>query len=428
MKLLRHVDAADLHLLRAVSMVMTGSALTQAIPVLAAPLMTRLFDATAFGRLAALISLSALFAVAFGGRYDFAIILPKYHSSGVALFAAATFIAWTAAAVVAAGAAGAGALGAVSTGLWSWPTIATAAMSGALQVTWTSSINLLNRFRRYRDIARAGVFQSLSNVLLSGAIGVSLASEWGLVLGFVAGQCVGLVFALHAIRPYVQFRSKRRCVTAILIVMRRFRHFPKYSLPAGIVETGALQVPVIAIGSMYGGEALGLFSVAQRLTRLPLTLLSGSVGTVFRREAAAQYIATGSCRGEVKRTLALLLLVSIIPGVTLLLFSETLFGLVLGREWRPAGAIVRVLLPALLLQFVVSPVSNVIFVAAKNVADFAIQASTFAFSVAVFGAAYWLDWPLPVALGLYVGVYCLKYITEASLAYRWSVAQRSVND
>ena len=56
---------------------LTGTTLSQSIPVIASPILTRLYSPEDFGVFALFLSLTSLFAVIATGKYDLAIIIPR---------------------------------------------------------------------------------------------------------------------------------------------------------------------------------------------------------------------------------------------------------------------------------------------------------------------------------------------------------------
>lgn len=411
-------------LARSVGTVAAGSAASQAVGILAAPVLGRIYPPEAFGALANVIAVSTIAAVIFGGRFDYAILLPRRERTAEALFAGMTLV---------------GALGGVvgisavtflaRKGFGGWPRfdgrIASAAcVSGVLYVYLAASSALLNRKCRYRRLVAAGVCQAITNAVFSSILGVVGAKGGGLVVGFLAGQVVGCIVARSSLELSGWPGGLRRKARMVVLSMWRFRRFPVLSVPAGLVETGAQQVPVLAIGAIFGPAALGVFSMAQRLTRLPLSLVSGAVGTVFRREAAAAWGREQNCRRETTRTALFLATMSIVPAVLLGLFAPTAFKIALGAQWTRSGEVARLLLPALILQFVVSPISNVLFIAGRNAVDLAIQLGLLALTATAFWLAAEWHWSLDKALAAYITVYCTKYLLEGGLAIRWSKGVR----
>lgn len=70
---------------RAVTAVLGGSVLAQAIPIALSPLLTRLFDPGELGVLANYVACLSVLAVIVTGRLELAIMLPKRHTEAFAL-------------------------------------------------------------------------------------------------------------------------------------------------------------------------------------------------------------------------------------------------------------------------------------------------------------------------------------------------------
>ena len=62
---------------KSISLLTSGTILAQLIPLIAAPFIARLFDATEFGEFAAIMAIVKIVTVVINGRYELAIVLPK---------------------------------------------------------------------------------------------------------------------------------------------------------------------------------------------------------------------------------------------------------------------------------------------------------------------------------------------------------------
>jgi len=113
----------------------------------------------------------------------------------------------------------------------------------------------------------------------------------------------------------------------------------------------------------YGSNAGGYFALVQRVLALPSVLVAASVADAFHARLAL-------CARETpdrviplfRNTSAWLIGLGIIPAACLLLFAEPLFRTVFGGQWAMAGKLAAVVAPLFLAQFVVSPLSRLVFV------------------------------------------------------------------
>ena len=217
------------------------------------------------------------------------------------------------------------------------------------------------RKKEFRVIAGNRVYISLLSPLLSISIGYFVAGPLGLFVGFLIGQLV------PTLRMVYLFYYKYELDFAINLanlkkVSKKFRNFPKYSLPADFINNFSNQMPVMILSVIGGTGVVGWYGMAVRMMVLPSTLIANSIGEVFRQRAAKDYLTEGSCRPIFLKVFKILLVVSILPFTLLIYFGPELFSFLFGAKWIGAGEIVSIVGVLYLFKFVVSPLSYVSYI------------------------------------------------------------------
>jgi O-antigen/teichoic acid export membrane protein len=260
-----------------------------------------------------------------------------------------------------------------------------------------------------------------SHNLFRQAATAKVLKAWTIAIGQVAllyaGQChiallTGQLFGLGAGLWMTQRLLKPPTARIRLRLDAEQRHylvkhqaFWRYSLPSGLLNTLVGQLPLFMIGMRYGAAAAGLFALTQRVLGAPVTLVAASVLDVFKRQAAREFQSLGHCGTVYRSTLRGLVLIALLPALTLFLFSPDLFAWAFGPAWRPAGEMARILAPLCFLTFVASPLSYVFFITGKQKMELGWQVALFAMTVAAFSA------PLPLRQSV------LAYAIGRSLLY-----------
>ncbi len=407
---------------RNVLILSAGTAVAQAITILASPILTRLYSPAAFGVYALFLAVTAIAGSVAAGKYESAIILPEADADGFSLTALACSISL-----------------AVSLLLlfiilvmrepvarWLGTERDTSWLYWIPPMTFLSgSYGALNYwYNRRKQFGRLSCNRILRNAVSSGtnvAMGKVGAGPTGLIYGSLLGQaCATGFFALQV------WREERppRSALALRAQYRqaiRYRNFPRYLVPSGLVELSAGQVPIILFSSLFGTTALGYFSFAMRLISIPMGLLAESIRDVFRQKASVDFVKHGTCQNIFRKTLRKLVLLSIPPFVIILFFGPFLFTLVFGEHWRNAGVHAQMMAPMFLLRFITSPLSSTFYIAEKQKWDLILQAILFsAIMISLVTVASYTRNP-EAAIFAYTAVYCLKYIIEFTLSYRFSL-------
>lgn len=340
-----------------------GTAGGQFLAILAAPILTRLYSPEDFGLLAVYASLLSLIGVLASLRYELAIPLPESdeEAAHVAVLSLLIVCGMTAlAAIVMAifGSSIANALGVpvLTDYLWLLP----------VGVLLGGVYNVFNywavRTKSFTTIAGTKIRQAVVSLLIQ----LTAFKLGGIALLFaqVAGQSVGTwSLARLAIRKKA-FES----VTwgQIHSVAIRYKRFPIFSTWEGLGNTAGLMLPPILFASFFGAAAAGLYSLANRVLQLPMSLVGSAIGQVFFAEAAE-----ANRKGKVGQLVAglhsKLAHIGMAPALLLILIGPDLFSVVFGEQWRTAGEFARWMAPWIYLVFVSSPLSTLFAVMEKQV-------------------------------------------------------------
>ncbi len=121
------------------------------------------------------------------------------------------------------------------------------------------------------------------------------------------------------------------------------------------------------------------------------------------------------------RTFRVLAIGAVGAGVIFGLFSNSLFVVAFGEQWRMAGTIALWLLPMFMLRFVASPLSYLFYIAGKQRIDLVWQVALFATTVATLT----LPAGYKSALVSYSSGYSALYVVYLLLSFNYSRGARS---
>jgi len=407
---------------RRVATLLAGSAIAQALPILVAPLLTRLFGPGQMGQLGLYLAAATILGTVVTLRYENAMLLPQESADAASLLvltvsASIGLSLMVGVVLLVAGESfrdriGLGPLGA----LWVWIPIG-AALLGIFQVLNAWQI----RSQRFTRLAVAKVAQAAGMAAIQVVAGFARLGAVGLCVGQVAGQFLGVMVASRDL-----LRLDRSLLSSVrLSGMRRvagqFRRFPAYSLPADLINVLANQLPLFLMGHYFGPIAVGFYALTQRVLAAPVAMVGNAVLDVFKERAAADFRERGDCRPLFRRTLRVLCFLALPPSLLLFAFGPDLFAWVFGREWREAGEYARLLAPMLLVRFVASPLSYVFYIAEKQSADLAWQACLLVVTTAAVILGGFRDSPR-LGIGLFSAAYSVMYIVYLFMSYRFAKA------
>jgi O-antigen/teichoic acid export membrane protein len=395
--------------------VLSGALGAQALPLLAAPVITRMVTPAEMGAFSMWLGAIAVAAIGATLRMETAMILDHSRLQQKTCF---SVVAWTASAtalgltLLLAG----GRLAGVALCKLSWPALLTIGagtwLTAYLQTTlaYATSHNAFGKAARARVLGAATIAGAQLALLFAGAGALAL----------LAGQLLGLLVGLRAAtvlldppRPDLALRLG----AAQRAYLRRHQAFWRFALPSNLLNVMVGQLPLFLIGVRHGVLAAGLFALTQRVLGAPVALLASSVLEVFKRQSVHDFQTKGNCRDAYVSTLRALLLLGLVPSLLLFLFSPALFAWVFGEPWRAAGQLAQVLAPLYFLNFVASPLSYVFLVAGKQKIELAWQMAL----AVVTAGAFLLPSSLQQSVLSYAIGYSLLYLVYLHMS--WTCSQ-----
>ena len=309
-----------------------ASGIGQLITVAATPVLARLYDPADFGFFAGIMCTVSLSAGVVHGRYHMAIPVSRDDTEAVALLGLAALLsaALSPAIVILVFFL----IGQNAGGISRLPFVGIAI---ALTMV-TALIDVFSYWRSHRQrfgvsaqnaVARAGITAGTQIIL-------SPVSSIGLVGGAMAGALAAVALS---VRDVVRF--DRQCLfwpswKQLLGVAQRHSGHPFFGVPQGLIAAISWNGLPLLLLHFSGASSAGQYWLAYRLLIAPIALLNGSY-----RQATLQALGLGDRPSAIvlaRRHSLNLLFPAATAATFLYLFGETLFALLLGEEWRLAGA------------------------------------------------------------------------------------------
>jgi O-antigen/teichoic acid export membrane protein len=323
---------------------LAGTLVAQAAPLLASPLLARMYGPEAFGIQTLLMGVASAFAVLATCRLDLAMVLPEDDTEAgeiaalVLTMTAVLCLLLAAAAIAASSLASASGNAQLQAWLWMLPL-----MVGVTAFTQVC-VAFASRRRSFPHVAAANVTNQL--VYVAASVGVGLTGAWlqGLALAKLLGQSAGtlLLGASFATRPR-QLRFPDRA--AAMVLLTRYRQFLVFNTPYSLVGSIARDAPIFLFSASGASAPAGYYGLARTMLLAPTLLASNALSQVFYREAV-------SLKGTPRlQDLTLTLLrAGLNVGAPLFAFGavwgDFLFATIFGSSWRTAGLMAMWLAPA----------------------------------------------------------------------------------
>lgn len=395
--------------------VLAGATGAQALPLLAAPVLTRMCTPAEMGAFSVWLGVIAITSIAATLRFEAAMVLDHDNAQQGTCFSVvaycATLIACALTLIMLAGHA----LGLPVLRGMSWFELLTVGAGTWLTATMQTTLAYAASHNLFAKAAKAKMLQAATIVLSQLVLLYAGLDSAALLTGQLIGLGAGLWAARRLLSPPAA-RLRLKLGGEERAYFARHQAFWRYSLPSSLLNSLVSYLPLFLIGIHHGALAAGLFALTQRVLAAPTTLIAASIRDVFKREAVSQFQSVGHCRDAYYATFKALVLLALAPSLVLFLFSPQLFGWVFGPDWRPAGELARILAPLCFLSFIASPLSYVFFVAGKQKMELLWQVALFTMTLTVFVAPLSLHESL---LGYAIGR-SLLYLIYLYMSHRYS--------
>ncbi len=343
---------------RHVLTLLSGSALAQAIPLLAAPLLSRIYELRPeeFGLLGLLMSVVNPLAVIMGLKYDMAIVLPRRPKDAHALVMIAVVSSFLLALIL-------------------WPVLYASqdvlirffederlpeVLALVPPLVLCMGIFLpanywLQRIKAFRRMSVNKIVQMGGISLFSLFFGYT-AIKGGLMWGYLAGWLMVtllVVFQLYA----SGFSHKGISLRRIGHNLRQYRNFPLYSMIPAFLSTLALSIPVFLISHHFGNEENGYFNLCRQILFVPASFIAMAFSQVYYERIASASKALQPVWPGMVEQFRMLALLALLMVVVVMLAGPFLFGVAFGAAWSVSGEYARLLIVPVALQFIVIPMA-----------------------------------------------------------------------
>lgn len=226
------------------------------------------------------------------------------------------------------------------------------------------------RLGQFKEISRVRMLNSLSMNVSNVFFGWLGLGYKGLILGYIIGVTLpGAWFTrkYHLLKlKYKDFTIRKRKS----VIGKKYIEFPKVNLPHALMDITRELLIVYFILLFFNKNVLGSYDFSFKMLKLPLTVIGGAIGQVYFQKIASKKNNGESLFEITIQTMRNLFFISIIPFSVLYIWGEELFSFVFGQEWALAGKYSEMMAPWLMMNLIVSPVSQLPVVLGKIKAFF----------------------------------------------------------
>jgi len=353
----------------------SGTTLAQALNLLAAPFLTRLFEPEAFGVFALFSAITGIIASVFTLKYELAIMLPERDSDAVNLLAGSLGIATLVSLLMApiiwlGGPMIARWLNAPSLAAYLW-LVPLALFFGGVGAGHPALNAWASRTRHFAQVSTTRVAGTLTAIVGKLAAGFAgFKSEGGLIAGTLVGSIVSpLLLGWQILRQYPPLSLESIHWVDIWKNLKRYRKFAIYNTPSALLNAVSWQVPSFLLSVFFSPTVVGYYAFGNQLLRVPMDLIGASIAQAFFSHATTAY-RDGKLAEIVEATFRRLVEYSFFPIFMLAVIGKQLVVVVFGFNWAEDGVYIQILSLWMIFWFISSPLSHLYSVLEKNELSF----------------------------------------------------------
>lgn len=393
-----------------------GTVLSQALPLLFSPVLARLYTPAQFGAFSLFFGIVAILGNISAGKLDFALYTARSKQNAIiTALSGLTFTIIFSSLVL---------LFCLGMIIFSSHEILSvnAIVCIPFTVFFLGGSNVLvalsNREKKFRQISRAKILLGAIWVLVNIIFGLISPNAIGLILGYCLGQLVSVWYLLYVNRKDIFSIGYNLRIFKFNII--RNKNYALIFLPAHLLNTASASAPSLFLSYLFGLSANGLFFKASRIGESPTSIIRSSLGNVFWQQASHDFITTGNARKTMMRFLPKLLTLGLPGFLILFLFAEELFLFLFGPPWLEAAVYFKILAPYFFIQFIITPVAIMVVLANKPWVDITWQIF-YALCIALSFGIAWLKNDVLIGLQLYTISMSIMQIISLGMSYHYAI-------
>jgi len=351
-----YTEIAKSNYFRNLVILTSGVGLSQLIPLILFPVLTRFFTPSEFGVLALFMAVVQLLAICMTFRLEMAIVLPKKDTDAAILclvsiislfiFSLLTFII----------------------SIFSFPYIISLDfmndIEGEAVVFLPTLIYLIpigflllgvynvlyhwnNRLELYKNMTYSHVTHSIFSTPLSLVFYFSSFKPVGLILGQILGRFIACFLLLQKLCLVIQSIDRSFLFRRVPVLIKKYNKFIIYETPHAILNFIS-QKYILTVLSGVGTIAVGVFDVADKILGKPLSIISNSIKTIF-------YKRLTTAKGKIaifNKSLLLMIIVGFALTFPIAIIPNEVFVFVLGDNWGEVGQYIQLISPLLFSRFI----------------------------------------------------------------------------
>ena len=183
-----------------------------------------------------------------------------------------------------------------------------------------------------------------------------------LPIGLVIGDIVGNI--TNNVSGYFQllrngFTLNNYSLNKLKLVAKKYIEYPKYNLLPSLMNYSCFLLPVFFINKFYGEINTGYYDLSKMVLALPIAFVSESLSQVIFQKVSEKKNNREKIANNIFKIIKFLVFISVFGIIIFYFFSNSIFIIFFGENWKISGDFTRILMYSYAIRFIVSPLTSV---------------------------------------------------------------------
>ena len=203
---------------------------------------------------------------------------------------------------------------------------------------FTLCSNVANREKKYGSMAIANILNGSSQALVRISLGVWPIVSFGLIVGNVVAQLIGVCFLLFSLFSIIKrFSFKGITFGGIKQLALQNKKFAVFDAPARFIEFAIGHFALIVLSLFWAKSEIGCYSMIVQFVLLPISVVGSAMGNVYYREISESIGNVEEIRVSTLRAAKIAFVISFAPALFLVFGGDFLLEKLLGSQWMGSG-------------------------------------------------------------------------------------------
>ncbi|MDA9358856.1 oligosaccharide flippase family protein [Flavobacteriaceae bacterium] len=357
-----------------------GSSISQLMPILASPLLTKIYTPDEFGEFSKFLSLVLILVPLGTLKYDQALLLPRDQKG---LERLVSLIILT--------------LIGVTTSLtvilflnfhfdfykldfWILVPVVFLAINLNLVIE-----QIAVRLTMFVKTSISISLRSALNVIFQISLGFNKLGVIGLIISNIIGALASFLFILKSLKQKL-FHINLLKINDLKNIAKKYIRFPIYILPSEIFASVSNNFLPIILASKFSLENVGYFYLTTKIIGLPTTIVGRSISQVFYSKISENYRTNKkSLNLNLLKNTFFKLVIFLVPIAGLLyIMIDFVIVTIFGEDWISTSVFLKILAPFYFIKLVSSSFSSVLIIYKKQRIELATNILLFALTILTF--------------------------------------------